>query len=176
FYAVPQTCPLMLICVFAVSLVIVGCGPSAEKQQRKDLAKAVQRHDTAEVKRLLEAGVDPDEVSVSGGFFGAPFGRRPILHYVADSNSDKAYEILELLLEWGADPNRTSAGATALHRALYNRQSNDLIRLLLDNGADVNARNQSGRTPLEIAVNRGYSDTAALLKSYGAHRGGGRQD
>ena len=62
------------------------------------------------------------------------------------------FEIVQLLLDCGADPNlRAEKDDTALllsiERGLYN-----VTELLLDNGADPNLEGKYGRTPLSVAV------------------------
>lgn len=46
-------------------------------------------------------------------------------------------DVVEFLLEKGADPNSDRAGFTALHEAIMRRDEN-LVKVLLDHGADVN--------------------------------------
>jgi len=68
--------------------------------------------------------------------------------------------MVELLLEHGADPNRTGAsGATALMWAVPDPAK---VRLLVERGANVNARSESERTALLVAAS--YPGTIDLLR------------
>jgi ankyrin repeat protein len=51
-------------------------------------------------------------------------------------------DLVEFLLQKGADPNKSSAGFTALHEAIM-RRDESLVRVLLAHGADPNARLQA---------------------------------
>jgi hypothetical protein len=69
------------------------------------------------------------------------------------------------LAKRGADCNQALESATLSgHR--------DLVRWLLDNGVDnPNVRNFARKTPLDIAVEKGFKDIAALLEKARAVRG-----
>ena len=44
-------------------------------------------------------------------------------------------------------------------------------KILINGGADVNIGDKEGKTPLSIAIEKGYSDLAPLLKEYGGKEG-----
>ena len=72
--------------------------------------------------------------------------------------------ILQGLLDRGADVNaKDSGGNTALIWAAW-YGCVDVVRLLLDNGADVNVKNNFGDSALALAENT----VAELLESVGA--------
>src|SRR5579872_1425263 len=115
------------------SLPILLC--VAAGLQAQPLFEAIQRADTAAVKRLLVSGVSAD--SRDGD--GVPALMSAVLFARADC--------VRLLLDRGADPEAaTKTGATALMWAVPNLEK---VKLLVDHGANVNARsNNLGQTPL----------------------------
>lgn len=70
-------------------------------------------------------------------------------------DTTRALDLLEALLSYGADPNKTDiSGKTALHHYVASPISDIFIcpavRQLLQHGADVNARDHDGMTPLMV--------------------------
>ena len=64
--------------------------------------------------------------------------------------TDTQPEIVELLLEYGADPNAlTSDGATPLHCA-FQYCAFEIAKLLIRGGADVSMKTADGQTPFEV--------------------------
>ena len=89
------------------------------------------------------------------------------------ASRDGSKEMVELLLEQGADVNSPSAkkfGATALQFAAI-KGLLGIAYLLLENGADVNAppAEMGGRTALEGAAEHGRVDMVQLLLNAGAN-------
>jgi ankyrin repeat protein len=75
----------------------------------------------------------------------------------------------KLLLELGADPNRSdSRGVTALHLACSPPSSIEMLELLLQKGAEVDAMTDYGYTPLITCCSSGNSEFAQFLVSRGA--------
>ncbi|KAJ5636659.1 ankyrin 2-3/unc44 [Penicillium longicatenatum] len=98
------------------------------------------------VKLLVAHGADPNEVHED--HYGHPQGG-PL--YCASWAG--ATDIVEFLIEMGADINKMSAigGRTALHAAVRNGHL-DVTEKLLVNGANVNARDGTNHTPLDRAI------------------------
>src|SRR6185369_4668749 len=97
------------------------------------LFQAIQRGDTAAVKRVLDKGMSPDAVDSDGvpALMAATLFAGP--------------DCIKLLLDNGANPNAAARnGATALMWAMPDLEK---ARLLVARGAEVNARSTNlGRT------------------------------
>lgn len=78
-------------------------------------------------------------------------------------------DIIELLLERGADINkRNQSGDTPLCIAAF-VYYHDVIELLLEHGADIDKQNQDGQTPLHIATETEYVCNVEYLLAKGAN-------
>jgi ankyrin repeat protein len=76
---------------------------------------------------------------------------------------------MRMLLEAGADPNRTTRwGFTALHQAIRRDNALENIELLLDHGADFSVQTKSEQiSAFTLAARRGRGDILGLLRSRG---------
>jgi ankyrin repeat protein len=109
------------------------------------------------VRALLELGANPN-YGESAGF--------PSLLAALSTNREDRYDIVELLLQFGADVQQRGVNDyTPLH---YAAVQNDLrmIQLLLSHGADPTAKTgiDDFTTPQEEAERRGFSKAAQILK------------
>ncbi|KAK3101037.1 hypothetical protein FSP39_000433 [Pinctada imbricata] len=78
------------------------------------------------------------------------------------------YELAELLLIEGADPNATTMWQSSpLHAACDNNRI-DIVRLLLQANCDINSQTESGDTPCHLAAYRGFSELVQILVENGA--------
>ena len=129
--------------------------------------------DLASAKLLVAAGADVNDQDAWG-----------VSATVLAAHSGYA-ELVEFLLDKGADPNRAEAGFSALHIAIMRRDGR-MIRALLARGADVNAplrtwtptRRSSqdlhfqpalvGATPLWLAARFLQPEAMRLLVNHGA--------
>jgi len=94
--------------------------------------------------------------------------RRPDKHplLVIAAQGDH-WDLVELLVNKGADVNAASTGGTALHYAA-SKGKGEVVAFLLENGADPNAEDMIRRTPLYHAVWQGHEDIVSLLLARGA--------
>jgi N-acyl-D-amino-acid deacylase len=122
------------------------------------LMGAVMRNDTREVKRMLDAGADPNE----GRFLGAS----PLFLALMRHNAD----IAEVMIAKGANVmERDGFGSTTLMWAAYDEAADPaLVRKFLALGVDPNAKNKSGETALVWAMRRGHTPVVEVLRQAGA--------
>ncbi len=112
----------------------------AKPAKPKNLFLSMGSGDTDYFRGLLEAGANPNAVMPDTG-------KTPLM-------TTEHVEILELLLEFGADPGLTdNRGATALHYAVGAVDALRMIPRLLEKGANVNAvaSGMSRQTPFMTA-------------------------
>lgn len=110
-----------------------------------------------DVARLL--GADPAQARATGAH------GIPVLYFPVIGNHEA---IAEMLLARGAEVNAGAGGTTPLHgAALFGRA--EMARWLLAHGADANSRNHEEKTPLQVALDRGHEDVAAVLRAGGGN-------
>ena len=117
------------------------------------LITAVRDKDIVECRRLLSAGVNPDEAGKSGltALIWALF----MTHW----------DIAEVLLDAKADVNAVSDDGTT---ALMTAGEDGMVRALIDAKAKINAANCHGRTALMQAALHNHAEKVKMLISAGA--------
>ena len=110
---------------------------------------------------LLERGVSPD------GRLGKN-GNTPLMQAASEGDC----EVMELLLEFGADPNAINEHSENPLGFAVSWNQLDAIRILVTAGADINDTTDSGpeKTQLDWAELSGWTEGADLLRSLGAKR------
>ncbi|RSL82262.1 hypothetical protein BHE90_003527 [Fusarium euwallaceae] len=151
---------------------------------------AVVANQLDSVKLLLGAGVSVEDKN--GGVFSPLTSairedRKDIVYYLineggADINAPGEHlpvvkalrryrgdgEILEFLLEHGADPNKLYRGWNGVMQAVENGDE-DILRLLGEKaGFDLEVKDELGRTVTEIAASRGWDEAVDILMEYAA--------
>jgi ankyrin repeat protein len=154
----------LVVCLVSTSPVIAG-----------RLHDAAKNGDLDQVKRLIEAGADINEMDR---------GRTP-LHWAAEKGHAA---VARLLIEKGAKVNVKESkgyfyGQTPLHLAVsdtkclvarckiapgLSEERKAIVTILIDHGADVNARDKSGGTALMWVAICNDVDVAQLLIDHGA--------
>jgi len=140
----------------AVCAVLSAQGPNFTPPN--PLYGAVMRNDTAEAKRWLAAGANPNE----GRLAGIP----PLFFGVFHHN----LELVRVLIENGADIHSTdAAGSTALMWAAASEKTTpEIVEELLKRGADPAVKNKQGDSATTWALRRGDTPIVAALRRTGA--------
>jgi len=78
------------------------------------------------------------------------------------------YDLVDYLLEGGAESLPDIRGFTPLAKAVYPAAHIDTVNKLLDSKASPNTQSKNGSTPLSTACKMGYLEIATLLVTAGA--------
>lgn len=119
-----------------------------------DLHSAIAKGSFPLVRDLLAQGVPIDTLNTA---------HMTPLHAAVDADN---YDIVELLLQKGAEPNAVSKanGETPIHLA----KSPEIAELLINNKANMDARDEWLLSPLHHAAKSGLGDVVAVLLQHGA--------
>ena len=153
----------LLVCIGLACLLVNGTvGLRKLRQSSRSggygLRNAVLNEEYERVHDLLAKGVSPD-------FRSGQIDELPGLTVLSVASMSHHVNIVELLLEKGANVNgRNRDGSTPLHVAVKNDRL-DAARILIAWGAEVNTRDKDGKTPLALAGNRQLLD---LLRQHRA--------
>lgn len=142
----------------------------------KSLVSAASRGDIEQIERLLADGVQIDVEASAPIKGGSPLaglskilgGATPdiVLTPLCAAVLEGQYDVVERLLERGANPNHMhQLFGSAIHAAA-SKAAPAILRLLIEQGGDVNLRNAQGHTPLgAIEQARGARDQIAKMQS-----------
>ena len=111
-----------------------------------------------EIENLLKRGANPNIIDEQN--------QQYTLLCIASENG--YYNIVKLLLEYGADPNILSRGGDTALIGASQRNYTDTVKLLLEYSADPNLQDKKGSTALKCVSEYGYTDTIEVLREYGA--------
>jgi uncharacterized protein len=134
--------------------------PPTERYPRHGigLAHYAEEGDVAEVKRQLAAGADP--TVFNGGGAGVS---NPLIAAVMRGR----WEVVEVLLAAGADPDTDAHGFPCVGQAAGRRHA-ETVAVLARGGADVNRLGKGGVSPLIMACSMGCLEEARVLLDAGA--------
>lgn len=129
--------------------------------REKSISLIIKEGNLEELKSYIKNGADINET----------YDDKSLLHFAIDNCENNYVEIIEFLINNGADINSCQSylKETPLHRICARvKPKIDIVQLLLDRGAKVNAENISGKTPV-FYCNFSYSvELLNLLVKYGA--------
>jgi len=132
------------------------------------LVAAMQSGDLATLQRLLA-----EQPGLASSPLGGSLGTRTPLHVVTDwpGYVPNGPQIVRILIDAGADPNRRGPGRRFAETPLHWAASSDDVDVadaLIDGGADLDAPDGSIGTPLDNAVGYACWHVARLLVARGA--------
>lgn len=107
----------------------------------------------------------------NGGNVNEIYDERSLLHFAIDNCENNYFEVIELLINNGADINSTQSylKEIPLHRICARiKPKMDVVKLLLERGSKVNAENVAGKTPIFYCNFNFSAELLNLLISYGA--------
>lgn len=118
----------------------------------------------ASTRRLLEAGADPN---LTVGKVGTALCA---VCEASELAAEVRRDVLEALLQFGADPNVEARGRAPLWH-VARRGELESVRHLLDAGASAQAADRQGVTAVQIAADHGHGEVVVLLVQRGADAG-----
>lgn len=125
------------------------------------------------ISKIIEKG-NLDELNSfikNGGNVNETYDGKSLLHFAIDNCGNNYFEVIELLINNGADINSNQSyyKEIPLHRVCARiRPKMDVIKLLLERGSKVNVENITGKTPI-FYCNFSFSvELLNLLINYGA--------
>lgn len=122
-----------------------------------ELTRAIARKELGYIKKLLEAGANPNMRADTRGNT-----------YIHRASISRDYELAKLLLMYGANPNRSNSKRDTPLIFSSIHDDTRMASLLIKYGADVNRTNYNQKTPLMFAAEHGAVGVAKLLIENGA--------
>ncbi|HJZ24340.1 MAG TPA: ankyrin repeat domain-containing protein, partial [Candidatus Babeliales bacterium] len=91
-----------------------------------------------------------------------------IANLTNDEKNKKIIELVNALLNAGAQVKENIFSDSPLHIAVHNDHCTEVIQLILDKGANINLQDDHDYTPLHLAIEENNSENVKLLLGYGA--------
>lgn len=143
-----------------------------ESSEKTPLQKACYLENPYYVEKLLENGADPNYPKLKKEATDLlPLPLATGYSIVNLNHTQNAVKIVEMLLEYGADPNvilprgRTCLiDIVALNPKYYNEYHYEIVRLLVEYGTDISIKDQDGFTAYDYAVKYNRTELYDLLK------------
>ena len=143
-----------------------------ESSEKTPLQEACYLENPYYVEKLLENGADPNYPKLKEGATNLLPLRLATGYSIVNINyTQNAAKIVEMLLEYGADPNvilrrgRTCLiDIVALNPKYYNEYHYEIVRLLVEYGTDISIKDQDGFTAYDYAVKYNRTELYDLLK------------
>lgn len=136
--------------------ILLAAGSSVEDKTGgvfSPLTTAI-REDHREIVKYL--------IDTAGADVNAPGEHLPVVKALRTFRGDET-EILEWLLEKGADPNKMYRGWNGIMQAVENGNEGVLKLLARRSGVDLEVRDDMGHTVVEMASSRGFEEAVQIL-------------
>ncbi|MDR2812306.1 MAG: ankyrin repeat domain-containing protein [Puniceicoccales bacterium] len=147
---------------------VLDCSPEQYILDAISSASITPEEACETVKSIIET----EDVDVNLPYKGIRLKESLFLHRAAAVSQDKGLEIVQFLLDHGADIDKLNEGEAALYCAIIWKNT-EVARLLIDRGANVNIQTRrydiDSRTPLHLALYCGNFEIARLLLAAGAN-------
>jgi hypothetical protein len=139
----------------------MGCFSSKVESKTTSLCDAAKVGDKETIKRLLTK----DKADPNGKILTADGWKNPLVLSIEANHK----EMVELLLESGADPNAVlnNEAITPLMKAVWKNEKN-IALLLVKHGAEVDMADVEGDTALHYCALRSSTDCMSVLLANGA--------
>lgn len=143
------------VLLFSVLLTVLTPRDTAAQNEPPELLLAINDGDLARVEALLDAGADPNLVFQD---------RTPLMFCIYGGQ----VEIFRLLVERGANVEKTSETVGPLITLAAETGNLELLGLLLEGGGNIDATQRQGQTALMLAVHNKHPDAVKFLLENGA--------
>ncbi len=99
----------------------------------------------------------------AGADVNAPGEHLPIVKALRRYHGEGDTEIMEMLLDHGADPNKLYRGWNGIMQGVENGDVEVLRLLSRKAGVDLDVKDELGRTVVEMAASRGWEEAVQIL-------------
>ena len=157
----------------AISLSIMSYDIKSHHDNALDIA--IEKGDVQKIRKLISKGYDVNAASGGGQnmltltfWYGlrkvSPFSdTQQISLMTQEEVESKILEMLEMLIDSGADINVLDPhGWTPIHSAAQRKQLR-IVKMLIDKGVDVRLRNRFGESPLHFAA--GHPNNSQMIEA-----------
>ncbi|RCI10484.1 hypothetical protein L249_4451 [Ophiocordyceps polyrhachis-furcata BCC 54312] len=102
-------------------------------------------------------------INEGGADVNAPGEHLPIVKALRRCQDEEHADMIDMLLDKGADPNKMYRGWNGIMQALENGDAAMLARVCSRSGVDVDVKDELGRNVTEIAVSRRWEEAVNIL-------------
>ena len=169
-----RTIPGLRLAILGVAISLSIIAYDVKSYYDNALNIAIEKGDVQKIRKLISKGYDVNAASGGGQnmltftfWYGlrkvSPFSdTRQISLMTREEVESKILEMLEILIDSGADINVLDPhGWAPIHKAAQRKQLR-IVKMLIDRGADVRLKNGFGDSPLHFAA--GHPNNSQMIK------------